>query len=336
MPLACPNCGHPLREEQVKRLGDTRQNEWYREGYCSYVCYVKRQLCPNCGSVNPQSSVKCGCGYELATVPAKESKPEPELPATSFCCSIPDRALTGYEQVAVGMTTGGAFRGMFRPARAFFENAAVVVHAQTDPVAGGSEVIAAKIPLKGITEVRFSSVSTNEQVNAALSRGVVVGGGFALVIIVMAMLATARNPSRSVNFGVVIAVAILGGLAIGFFFSFLPSLAELRRDLIQILLMTPDNKALMLFIGTAEKEAVAHMFSARGLKVRDIEQEQQIKYGTEIAKCEWCRASIGNHHPESLCTNCGHSLPQEVLALLSSSRANSSTTPDDSRTPKAP
>lgn len=184
-----------------------------------------------------------------------------------FSCLIPDRALTGYEQFAVGMTTGGAFRDIFRSAEASFENGEVIVRLQTDVVAGGNEVIAAKIPIKDITDVRISPVPVGEQVRAAAVRGLVVSGGFALTIIVM--ITASGNQRVAHSFGANLGFALLFGLGLGFFFSFLPSIMKLKLNLLQVLLITSDNQALVMAIEASEKETSLAMFSAHGLKVSD-------------------------------------------------------------------
>ena len=185
----------------------------------------------------------------------------------SFRCLITDRALTGYEQFAVGITTGGAFRGTFRPAEVSFENGEVVVRAQTDVVAGRSEVIAAKMSIKDIIDVRITPIRVGDQVRAAAARALVAGGGFALAIIVIVMFAAIRNRGGSFNFGTALAFALFFGLGIGFLFSFLPNLTKLDKNLLQVVLVTSDNQALVMAI-ESKKKALA-VFSAHDLKVSD-------------------------------------------------------------------
>lgn len=190
--------------------------------------------------------------------------------SSSFSCMITDRALTKYEQLAVGATTMGAFRPMFRPAQASFENRELVVRADTDIIAGNFAVIAAKMQIKEIEEVSISPIPKSELVRTAFVSSLIVGVGFSLAIIVLAAFNSGGLGNLDLDaarFG----LGLLGGQVLGFLFSFLPNFVKFRGDIFKILLVTPDKKAMMLIVKGEDKESALRAFKIQGLKISEIE-----------------------------------------------------------------
>jgi hypothetical protein len=190
---------------------------------------------------------------------------------TQFDCLIPDRPLTGYEQFAVGTTTRGAYRGIFRDARVSIEGDELFVRAKTDIAAGGSEVIAVKLPVKDIIEVRLSPFPVNKQILTAFGRSLIVGSGLALTILIGVLATTGGSQHWSVNPNTAYAVIIIGGLILGLLVSFRPALAKIEHNLTQVLLFSSDGKALMLAVRTEQKEAARAILSSCGSKLTEAE-----------------------------------------------------------------
>jgi HEAT repeat protein len=176
-----------------------------------------------------------------------------------FTCLIPDRPLTGLERV---VTTGGTFRGIFRPAWATFDQDEVVVQSSTDVLAGSVTVVAARLPLKEILEVRVSPITYSEQIKAALVRSLAWSIGIFIGLILIATLKGAVQ-FHVVNITVSLGVCLLCGLL----FSFLPSYRRMERDLFNVLLVGHANQALALVVKAAERDAALGVCEAHGLRV---------------------------------------------------------------------
>jgi len=176
---------------------------------------------------------------------------------------LPDRPLTGLEWLASGVI-GGAFRPIFRDASALFKNGDVIVRASTDAAVGGTNVVAAKMLINEIAEVRFSPISVDDQVTAAFFRSLVVGGSFLVSVFLIAIF-SGKLQLHAQN----IVFVIVGCLVVGFLLSFLPAYLKLNKDLIQLLLITANDKVLVLVIEPATKETALRVCDANGLKISD-------------------------------------------------------------------
>jgi hypothetical protein len=184
---------------------------------------------------------------------------------STIACMIPDRPLTGFERLAVGITTGGAFRKVLRDATASFENGELLVRGRTDVVAGSASVVAARMPVKDVVEVRITPIDYTEHVKAAFLRSLVWTCSIFATILIMVMIGSLSKkiaPSPQGIFGVGLVALVMGCL-----FSFLPAYSKIEKDLIQVIFVTQDNKGLLLAIRTAQKETAVTLFRSYGLKI---------------------------------------------------------------------
>ena len=218
---------------------------------------------------------KLGDGRAVEPLAAR-LKDEPEVArkeavmrGLDFLCMIPDRSLTGLEQLRVGATTGGAFRGLFRDALIKFGDGEVVLLGCKDAIDGGDWVVVRKMPIKNIAEVRISPLSIAEQVKAAFARSLVVSGGIALTLFIIVIAKSTGNQGNAQNLGTLVLGVPFGGLILGLLFSFLPNYCKLDRDLTQILLVTSNSQALWLVVKAAKKEAALGVFRALELRISD-------------------------------------------------------------------
>lgn len=186
-----------------------------------------------------------------------------------FNCLIPDGPLTGYEKFAVGMTTGGAYRGMLRPATMFIESQLLILRAQTDVIAGGNVVTVAKMPLSELGQIRRTPISTASQMRTVIWRSVIVGGGLTLTMIIIPAVKGGPN----FDIGRALPIVILFGLGMGFVFSFLPGVKKIQKNLFEIQFVTSNAQVLPIALQADQMESVAALFSAHGLKFTDLPSE---------------------------------------------------------------
>lgn len=189
-------------------------------------------------------------------------------PGKTFSCLIQDSALTGYEQLTVGILTGGAFRGNFRSAAVSFEGSELVIKAQTDVTAGGATVTVANIAVSDITEIRATPIPVDSQIKAVLARSLVVGGGFALFIVIAAFIGMS-NSRKQGNPGVALLVAILGGLAVGFFFSFLPGYFKVKKDLSGVQFICKDDHVFPIALTSLQMKLAKTVLEPEGLHLTE-------------------------------------------------------------------
>jgi len=187
----------------------------------------------------------------------------------AFSCLIPDKPLTRYEQLVVGIGTGGAFRGNFRIAAVDFVDDQLAVKAATDKVAGGVTVTVATTATRDITEIRATPIPFGFQMEAVLTRSLVVGGGFALTLLIFAIKGGGGG-----NSGVAVLVSILFVFAMGFLFSFLPGYFLAKKDLSEVQFICKDGHALSVALSPLQMEFAKAILEAQGLHI--IESNEAI------------------------------------------------------------
>jgi hypothetical protein len=135
-------------------------------------------------------------------------------------------------------------------------------------------VAVAKVPVRDIVQIRTFPLPVNFQVKSALIRGLIVGGGIALTMVIALIVKAGDRLNGSSNIGGALAITVLLGLAIGLLFSFLPNLFKLERDLIEVQFLTADGHVLPIALRPAQREMAKAVLSAHGLKLMETENER--------------------------------------------------------------
>ncbi|MGE3367077.1 MAG: hypothetical protein AB7I34_26965, partial [Rhizobiaceae bacterium] len=88
-------------------------------------------------------------------------------------CFLPDRALSKYEQIAVGITSAGAGRGIFRPAKLLLDGLHIFLKAQTDVIAGGNWKEIAHFSISDVAYIKEEKISLKSQMKGVLAKSIV-------------------------------------------------------------------------------------------------------------------------------------------------------------------
>lgn len=237
-------------------------------------------ICPSCQFI---SCDKCGreTGFRswasLYKKPCSRCKTRLDNPililsGRLFGCFVPDRALTRYEQLTVGITTGGAFRGIFRNAYVSLDDGELIIKAQTDVVAGSNPVTLATIAINDIAQIRATPIPVDRQIRAVLGRSVVVGGGFAFAIIIASFVGMSKSGGQG-NLGVAFMVAVLAGLAVGFFFSFLPGYFKVKKDLLEVQFACKDGRVFPIALIPVQMDFAKPILETHGLHLAESNKD---------------------------------------------------------------
>jgi hypothetical protein len=182
-----------------------------------------------------------------------------------FDCLIPDIAVSKWEQFTVGVTTGGATRGTFRPATVTIENETILLSTETAAVAGGNSVTVAQMPLADCNQVLRIPLSTDSQFRAVIIRSLIVGGGFTLALIVMVL----AKGGSAFSLTHTLKLCLLFGLGMSFLFSFLPNVMKIRKDLNEIHFVSSNGKIIPIVLRNDQIGALNATISRRGLTLTE-------------------------------------------------------------------
>jgi hypothetical protein len=217
-------------------------------------------ICRACGkeySIWTAQNWGGGTCNECVTGSSNEEKEQ------SFDCKIPDTPLNKTESVQIGLTSMGAYRGNFRNAAIRIIDGELRLSAKD---ANGNKNDLLKVDVPKVTKISSSPINLGSQVSLSVGRAFIFSAGIAIVLFVAMITQVSRN---KINIPQMLGFALVGGLVIGFLFSFLPSLFQLHEDLLQLTFHLVDNQVLVIAVTKEQRERAFQMLQAVGLSIEE-------------------------------------------------------------------
>lgn len=182
-----------------------------------------------------------------------------------FRCLIPDRPLTEWERLEVGVASMGTFRATLRDALAKGNPESLEIEAKDNH---GTPVKVASIPWKDVTHFEFTSLSIKSQLANSLVVSMVVGMGIGLMIFLMVCVQIGFSRlADDLGRTLMVGAGILGaGLVLGILFSFVPNLFRLRGDLIQLVLTRTNAATVVLVVESGQHQKAIAVIEEFGVK----------------------------------------------------------------------
>jgi len=235
-------------------------NELKKTGFENKITenQTKKNVCPQCGFILNEPDWRCPeCFFEFEDESSLQHQFEFNefTMKQSFNCFIPDEPVTRWEQIEVGLTTMGAFRGVWREATANFDEKNLEIFAEDNE---GKRIEVNNIPIHEISRIGFEKISLKNQIKAAFIKSLVAGLGMGFVIIVL-LISRIGTEQSAIVFA--IGFGLLGGEILGLLFSFIPSLIKLKRNLWHLQLFNKDGVAPLIAVDTKEKREVQKILS---------------------------------------------------------------------------
>jgi hypothetical protein len=212
---------------------------------------------------------KCGKQYSLLTAQIGKglcneciAQIESEEAQLSFHCHISDKPISGFEQIQVGLTTMGAFRLLFRPARVRIENDVLQLMATPET---GPEVELIRLSLSAIDRITVFPIDVRQQKKVAIAKILSVGGAVGTVLSIAIIAGVNKSPEKII---LAVVFGLIGGMVIAALFS-LPAIASsVSENLKEMVFHTTDQQALSIALYPHEQDIAIKRLEGIGLQTR--------------------------------------------------------------------
>ena len=181
-----------------------------------------------------------------------------------FYCAITDSLISECDASIGDLSVDNTFRGIYWEAGVYFEHNDFTLSAYKETVDGVKRIEVLKFPTKKISEARILDTSPGKEIKSEFKLSLLIGGGFGIMFFLWMLI----HPEQR-NFNISTAISISLFFAIGitlgiYLFQTLPG----RKKIVEINLITNDNRVITLFAHTAKKEWIKEVLLNNSIKVK--------------------------------------------------------------------